>query len=222
MRQIICLISLILLSSFCHGQSFDKQMQKTVSLSNSFKIRAGMVENFGNFSTYTLLSLSRKGKTIFIDTTNKTEYEFGDSLYPMVNTTGDNSFEVLVEVNDRPNKNYLKRFQIRNDKLIKLDTLPTFFGKAKNLDKDNKLEYAGLWDWGEEWEDKTNQRRTVYNPIIYYELTPVGLKLDTSLTIEKNRTIYGEFKGYHYSERSSIRVNELGDRFKNEIKRIEH
>lgn len=221
MRKIIIWTIVTLISGISNGQPLDNQNQKTILLNNSFKIKVSGIEDSDNFAIYTLFILLRNDKTIYTDTTNKTEYEFGDTLYPMVHMTGGNSFEILVEVNDRPNKNYLKRFQIVNDRLIKVDTLPTFFCKAKNLDNDASLEYAAIWDYGEEWDDSMNQRLTVYNPIIYYELTPKGLQLDYSLTIEKNKMIYGKFKGYHYNEKLPTKVNDLGNKLTIEIKRIE-
>ncbi|MFZ4402226.1 MAG: hypothetical protein ACOYO1_19500 [Bacteroidales bacterium] len=220
MKQLILLIILTLTYFINYGQSFDKKNQKTVLLNNGFKIKVGGSENIGHFSTYAPFILTRNGKIIYLDSTNKTEYEFGDTLYPMIHKLIDNSFEILAEINDRPNKNYLKRFLIKNDKLIKLDTLPTFFCKAKNLDNDTTLEYAAIWEFGEEWDDSTNQRLTVYNPIIYYELTQKGLQLDSSLTIERNKMIYGKFYGYNYNERIAIKVSDLGDKLSNEIERI--
>jgi len=221
MKPFILNIFLIFIFIISHGQLPNKQIQKTVSLENNFKIEVGSKEEFDKLTTYTLFILSRNDKPIFTDS-SLTEYEFGDTLYPIVHKTGKNSFEILAEVNNRPNKNYLKRFQIIEYRLTKIDTLPTFFGKAKNLDNDPKLEYAGIWDYGEEWDDSLNQRLTVYNPIIYYELGAKGLQLDTSLTIEKNQMIYGAFKGYQYNERSSIKISDLGDRLIIEIARIEN
>lgn len=212
-KQIIILTILTLICSITYSQSLDRQIQKTILINNDFKIKTGGNEN-------TLFILSRNEKIIYLDTTNKTEYEFGDSLYPMIHKTGDNSFEILAEVNYRPFKNYLKRFQIKNDILIKVDTLPTFFCEVKNLDNDATLEYAGIWYYSEMWDDSTNQRLTVYNPIIYYEITLEGLRLDTLLTIEKNKMIYGAFKGYYYNGKLPIKVSDLGDKFENEINRI--
>ena len=220
MKRIITFLILTLICGINYGQSFDKQIQKTIILNNNFIIKVKGSEDFKNFTTYTQLILTRHNKIIYEDTTNKIEYEFGDSLYPIINKIGENAFEILTEVNDRPNKNYLKRFQIINDKLIKVDTLPTFFCTAKHLNNDSNLEYAGIWDYGEEWDDSTNQRLTVYNPIIYYKLTDTGLQLETTLTIEKNKMIYGKFMGYFYNENTPIRVSDLGNKLGNEIERI--
>ena len=220
MKRIITFLILTLICGINYGQSFDKQIQKTIILNNNFIIKVKGSEDFKNFTTYTQLILTRHNKIIYEDTTNKIEYEFGDSLYPIINKIGENAFEILTEVNDRPNKNYLKRFQIINDKLIKVDTLPTFFCTAKHLNNDSNLEYAGIWDYGEEWDDSTNQRLTVYNPIIYYKLTDTGLQLETTLTIEKNTLIYGEFKGYFYNGNTHIRVSDLGNKLDYEIDRI--
>lgn len=185
-------------------------------------ISCGDSENFSNFTTFTTCKLTRKGKKIYEDKKGNTEYVFADSLYPLIVFTGNNSYQVLIEINDRPSKNYLKCLVINNGQLIRVDTLPTFFAKAKNLDADSLIEFAGILDYGVEWTDDKNQLLISYNPIIYYELTPKGLRLDSALTTTKNTAIYRQFHGYRYSERFTIEVSALGDRLMKEIARIEN
>ena len=196
--------------------SIDKQVQKTIKLDNDFEIKVGQKEDFETFETYTLFILTHKNKQLYIDT-SMTEYEFGDKLYPIVRKLDKETFEILVEVNDRPSKNYLKYLKVQQDKIVRTEELPTFISKASNLDTDDNLELAGFWDWGEVYGD--NGELTVYNPIIYYELKPDGIILDSTLTINKNKEIYGDFHGFKYSEKVEIRTSETKKR-DNEIDRI--
>lgn len=46
--------------------------------------------------------------------------------------------------------------------------------------------------------------------------------LDTLLTIEKNQAIYGEFKGFYFSERKAVSYKKTNDKFEEELKRIEN
>ena len=185
--------------------SFDKQIQKTIKIGNDFEIKVGQKEDFKKFETYTLFILTHKNKELYIDT-SLTEYEFGDKLYPIVKQLDQETFEILVEVNDRPSKNYLKYFKVHQDKIVNTEKLPTFISNSSNLDTDDNLEFAGFWDWGETWGD--NGSLTAYNPIIYYELKPSGITLDSNLTISKNKEIYGDFHGFKYNENVEIKTSE--------------
>ncbi|MFM6953085.1 MAG: hypothetical protein ACKOXR_08120, partial [Bacteroidota bacterium] len=149
--------------------SIDQQVQKTIKLDNDFEIKVGQKEDFEKFETFTLFILTHKNKQLYLDT-SLTEYEFGDKLYPIVRQLDNETFEILVEVNDRPNKNYLKYFKVHQDKIVSSEKLPTFISKSSNLDTDDNSEFAGFWDWGETSGD--NGSLVVYNPIIYYDLRP--------------------------------------------------
>lgn len=100
------------------------KVTKTILLDFGFKVALGQEEDFETFKTYSFFKLTKSGKVVYVDTL--LEYEFGDKLYPIVLQTGKNKFELLFEINDRPNKNYLKRIIIKNDKVIMTDSLPTF------------------------------------------------------------------------------------------------
>lgn len=221
-NRIVAVTIMILFPLFCFTQMVKKEIKVQVLFDNNFKIFVSNDENINNnLTTYTSFFLQHNNKIIFTDTTNKSEYDFSDTLYPMLFKIDKNSFELLVEINDRPNKNYLKRFYIKNDKIIKTDKLPTFICKGKKLNKAANLYFVGFWDHGEEWENEKNEMCTAYNPILYYSLTSNRLKLDTRLTIKKNFFIYGSFKGFNYDEKKPIKLKDLGNKFINEIKRVE-
>lgn len=169
---------------------------KEINLDYGFKISIGQEEVFGKLTIYSSFKLIKNGRAIYIDSLN--EYEFGNELYPIVMKTGINSYELLFEINNRPSKNYLKRLYVKNDSVYNVDKLPTFVGKPKDIDNDGILEYAGFWDNAQVWGDDNNI--TAYNPILYYELKTNGLVLDRPLTIQKNKTIYGNFHGFIFSE----------------------
>jgi len=96
---------------------------ETLELNFGFTVTLGEREDYGNdFTTYSYFKLERNNTVIYID--SSTEYQFDTDIFPIVLQTGDNSFELLFEVNDRPNKNYLKRLFVSNDKLIKQDNIP--------------------------------------------------------------------------------------------------
>ncbi len=188
--------------------------QKTKKLDNGFEIQVGDEEDYEKFKTYTLFKLSHNGSVIYMDS-SLTEYEFGDKKYPIVFPLGRHKFEVLVEVNDRPNKNYLKLFRIESNKLIAVEQLPTFISYPSDLDSDGEIEYAGFWDYPQVSGDET-----AYNPILYYQLTDDGLKLDSTLTIEKNTVIYGKFSGYKFTEAVIVPTSTF-QAHEAEVKRIE-
>jgi hypothetical protein len=189
---------------------------KTIKLDFDFIVYVGQVEDFDNFQTYTFFQLTRNNTTIFADS-SLTEYEFGNKLFPIIIKTGDNSFELLFEINDRPNKNYLKRLFIKDNKLEKQDKLPTFEGNPIDVNHDGIEEYVGFWDYSQVWG--ANNNITAYNPILFYSLTTKGLMIDSSLTRERNEVIYGKFLGFAFSEKHEQPTSVI-EIFENELKRI--
>ncbi len=189
---------------------------KTIKLDFDFIVSVGQEEDFEKFKTYTYFQLTRNNTTIFIDS-SLTEYEFGNNLFPIIIKTGNNSFELLFEINDRPNKNYLKRLFIKDNKLVRQDKLPTFESKPIDINQDGIKEYAGFWDYSQTWGE--NYSLTAYNPILYYSVTTTGLKLDSTLTRERNEMIYGNFYGFSFNENDEQPISVL-EKFEQELKRI--
>ena len=196
--------------------AFKPTEKKTINLVYGFKVTAGQAEDFGNFSTYTYFELTKDNKKIYIDS-SLTEYEFGDKLYPIVLKTNADGYELLFEVNDRPNKNYLKRLFVKNDSVFREDKLPTFIAKPKDVDNDGTKEYAGYWDYAQVWG--ANNNLTAYNPIIFYKVCKNGLQLDSALTIKINKAIYGKFFGFKFSEEAEQPTSSL-KLFKKEINEL--
>ncbi|MDB5122306.1 MAG: hypothetical protein JWP94_435 [Mucilaginibacter sp.] len=196
------------------AQNFAKE--KTIALNSDFSLHLSKGEDFGNFSTYSTLFVFHAGKRVFSDTTR--EYEFGDRLYPIINKLNTNSYEILLEVNDRPNKNYLMHIMVSNNKIVKKSKLPTFIARAADLAGNKTLEYAGFWGYSEIWGD--HNELTDYNPILYYKVTKDGIKIDTVLTIQKNTAIYGKFRGFEDDTNKPVPVT-TAKKFAAEIKRIE-
>ena len=189
---------------------------KTIKLDFGFTLTVGQEEDFGKFKTYTFFQLTRNNTIVYIDS-SLTEYEFGNVLFPIILKTGENSFELLFEINDRPNKNYLKRLFIKDNKLVNQDKLPTFEAKPKDINKDGIKEYAGFWNYSQVWGD--NNDLTTYNPILYYSVTTIGLKLDSLLTKQRNEMIYGKFYGFSFSENYE-QPKSAAEKFGQELKLI--
>ena len=150
-------------------------------------------------------ALKHNNKIIYRDTTDDglaySYYSMPQTkkLYPIWIPVGHVNGELIVAFNNRPSKELARRFTIANSVVIKIDTLLAFDGPARDIDKDGKLEFAGIQDYGEEWMDKQGRRRASYNPTLYYEVRPTGLVLDSALTESKARAQYGKFWGFSYS-----------------------
>lgn len=196
--------------------SLDKNEKLVMNLTNGFVIAAGDCEDFESFKTYYSILITRYGSVVYEDK-EFVEYEFGDKLYPILLETGKNKFELLLEVNDRPLRNYLERLTILNDKVIRMDTLPTFISKPNDYDKDGVKEFAGYWAHIEPWG--VNEELISYNPINFYELSKDGLALDSSLTITVNQKIYGGFYGYRFNVNMEMPIGVL-KKFDEEIEKI--
>ena len=214
-------ITIILFSIFSilFDKKFDVksnifQANLILKLDYGFSIKFSDVDDYKTFKVYKQVELFNNGAKVFSD--NKLEYEVNGK--PTIIAIDATTFEILLEVNDRPNKNYIKLLRITNNKIISENKLPTFITKASNLDNDKLLEYAGFWDYGEVWGD--NNELTAYNPILYYEITKDGIKLDSTLTIKKNTEIYKKFGGFEYNEKNPVSIK-LSEKFNNEVERIE-
>lgn len=160
-------------------------------------------------------TIKRNGKIIYRDTADdglKYDYYAMPStkkLYPMWIPTGEGNGELLVAFDNRPSLELARRFHIFKGKVAKIDTLITFNGPAKDWDHDGKLEYNGIADFGEEWDDAQGHHRLAYNPRLYYEIRPAGLVLDSALTELNARADYGVFLGFHYAETPGVLASKL-------------
>jgi len=213
MNRLLSFCTILLLFTSCKS-AVDNE--KYVSIIKAYKLSVEKIIETKDYWYYQNLKFLKGNQIIYRDT-SKTTYSFDNKLYPYIHQSP-NSIEVLIEVDDRPSKNYLRHFKLENGKVIELDRLPTLVCEPKNLDSDNTLEIAGYWDYSQIWGD--NSDITAYNPLIYYEMTSKGIQLDTTLTININSEIYGQFSGYYFSE--SIEVStKTTDKLGEEIKRIE-
>lgn len=199
--------------NFSPKSNIDKEIQKVIKLDYDFEINVGHEEEIG---MYSLFILKHKSKHIYLDSSS-CEYEFSDKLFPIIKQLSKETFVILVEVNDRPNKNYLSYFKVHKDRIIEIGKLPTFITNASNLDTDKHLEFAGLWIWNETWGE--NGTLTAYNPILYYELNQKGITLDSALTILKNKEIFGDFYIFKYDENIEMSTS-VCKKQSDEIKRI--
>ncbi len=155
-----------------------------------------------------ILLIKQHERVIYTDTTADFLYEepFKSSIYPLWVPTGKGAGELLLEVQSPPDLGLARRFFIRQGQVIKTDTLPIFEQKARNLDNDPHPELGGRRYSGEQWDDRKGHYFTSYSPILYYEMRPAGLVLDTALTKRKAIAQYGVFRGFGYSAKPGIRI----------------
>jgi hypothetical protein len=107
--------------------------------------------------------------------------------------------------------------KVQRNQPVQSDSLPLFIAEAANLDEDRAPERAGYWGNGEVWGE--NNAITAYNPILYYEQSPEGLRLDSALTRTKNQSIYGNFHGFGLGKAIPVPAAWLG-KFDQEVRRI--
>lgn len=194
----------------------EEQHLKRIDLAHGFFVLIGREEDLGEFSTYSYFELKRNQTSILVDS-SLTEYVFENKLFPVLIQTSADNFQLLFEINDRPNKNYLKRFFIKNNKFFAKDMLPLFESKAMDLNDDGIKEYIGYWGYSEIYGE--NDEFTNYDPILYYSVKENGLFLDSILTKQRNELIYGKFYGYSFDGEVKLPVKVI-ENFEQELKRI--
>ena len=162
-----------------------------------------------------ILTIKRHNKVIYLDTADDgLRYDYyamptTKKLYPIWIPTGEDAGELLIAFNNRPFKELAQRFLIQDNRIVKIDTLLTFNGPAKDYDRDGKMEFAGFYGYGEEWDDEKGQHRIMYVPTLYYEVRPTGLVLDSALTKRKTLAEYGVFQGFKDVGQPGILVRQL-------------
>ena len=211
-RKILTIVTLLVMISELACQNHKPDL--FLKLKNGIELKAKPAYPDQDNTTFNYLEIFQNGKMIFKDTT-LTEYILENSLYPKLYDFK-NHFELLIEIDNRPNKNEIYKFLIENNKLVKIDTLPTFLTIPKDLDNDKKLEYAGFWDYVAVWGDSI--KVTDYNPIVFYEITKNGITLDSLTTIIVNTNIYGKFYGFYINE--NVEIPYKDSKFSMEIKKI--
>ena len=211
--QILIFITYLILPNILTAQTPKADLY--LKLADEFELKAKPAYPDEDIFTFNHFEIFQNGKILFKDTT-LTEYTIQDSLYPKLYNFK-NHIELLIETDERPNKNLVYGFCIKEGEIDKIDTFPTFLTRPKDLDYDNKLEYAGFWDHGEVWENSIVM--TNYNPIVFYEITENGIILDSLTTIAVNTHIYGKFYGFYFNEQIEFPYEE-NSLFLKEIERI--
>ena len=165
------------------------------------------------------LTLMKDHKKVFGDTNNQ---YIKDEVYPLLLHFGMGHDEILLRFGDAPSLDEVIRLFIKDNSLVKIDTLPSFDRGASDLAGDGKPRFAAIWDLRQEWDDSLGVQLTTYEPILYYKLTDLGLILDSTMTRSANKRIYGKFYGYEPTEEKSFPAARVNRRFASEWKRIKN
>jgi hypothetical protein len=206
MRSNILLLLVISFHSFSQKLSHSEK----INLGHGFRL----VGNFSDDFVYNKISVFRDGIFIFSDNTH--EFFRNKISFQKVYSFKNNTFAILIERLEAPNKNLLYCYNIEYNKLKKKDILPLFIALPKNLDGDSNLEVAGFRDNFQMKNDST----IGYEPIIFYEFTNYGIQLDKTLIISKNKSIYGKFYGYEINETLDFYSPKILQKLELEISRI--
>jgi hypothetical protein len=168
-----------------------------IVFSNRIKLTGKHSNDFGGTS-FKPISILFDNKVIYRDSLN--EYwltGYASKQYPKLLKCADGSYQLLIEVDERPNENELTRLTIYQNGNIIQDRLPIFNWSPTDIDNDGKLEVSGILTNG---ETIASGDTAFYNPTLIYKLTDNCLSLDSLATIEKNKKIWGQFYGYYYND----------------------
>ncbi len=183
-----------------NGTSLSEVMKDTTvySLDTTMYIGKGFEiyckqDEFSDNENGSLLVVKHNNKPVYINRSNF--FVLNDSLNPTIIELGDDLFEIFLEIDDRPNRNFLQMLKIQLDKVIDSQKIPKFFHNPYQI-VNGKCLFVGMWDYSEGWTNGKDSVYSTYNPYLYYEITKTGIVLDSAVTRKINKEIYGDFYGY--------------------------
>ncbi len=124
-------------------------------------------------------------------------------ILPIVRKLDNSNIEVLMGIK-APEIDKIKRLIFDNNEIVVNDTLPLFSGNHKNIDDDNFVEFAGFLNKFESY--CSNCDSAYYNPLLYYEMHPMGFKLDTTATLKWIESHYEQNLGFLPDKTKIVRL----------------
>jgi len=165
-----------------------------VSLSSCNQEEKENINNNKEIKLGSNIEIWKEDTRLYKDTT-QTEYRFlCDSAFTKVRQLKDGRFEILLEVFDAPDLDKLFAIYLKGNKYAGKEIFPYFEKPPSNMDDDGNLECSGVMDIIDAYENSDDS--CYYNPTLYYEITDLGIKLDSALTIKKNKEYWGDFYGF--------------------------
>jgi hypothetical protein len=192
MRQIFIIIFVTLISCSSKNGADSVESCPTFDFSkkvDKYDVRASYADCEPDWKLH--LKILNGDKVVF-KADSLMEFEFNDRSWPDFLKISDTKDQILLEVNDRPNSNYILCITLDNNTVVSASKFHSFDYEPKDFDNDGQLEYAG---YPYTVEGYTNDS-TYYNPIQYVEKGLGGFRVDTTLTRQVNLKFYGEFPGH--------------------------
>lgn len=129
----------------------------------------------------------------------KKEYQ---SLRPI-----EGGYELLLYVNQRPDKDNLLLLKFSEDKLLTQEYIPEFDIQEEALSKYGKFKFAGMMHYYQPIGE--NGELMPYIPIMVYDYdAKKGISFDKESTERSNARAYGKYMGKNYSEDFGLFENE--------------
>ena len=196
---VIIILGNILLGFFCFSSSGSNNVlakkDTIIYFSKHIRVVGHRSKEFG-WTSFNPIEIFLDENQIFRDT--KKEYWLSgleSNQYPRLLECVDGSFQLLIEVDERPNQNELQLFSISKNGQIQHNEVPIFNWNPRDIDHNGKLEVMGVLTNG---ETIAKGDTALYNPTLVYELSNRCLMLDSSATIKINDV--GKFHGYYYND----------------------
>ena len=136
------------------------------------------------------LKCKMDGQLIYTAGPNE-EFEFQNRIWEAAKEIGENSFQLLLELNDRPDKNKIILLTVKDKKLVDKKIIPTFDTCIYRPDKTK--EFSGQLEYPEAMD---NIHQTQYIPTLFYVDKPTGIVLDSAKTMVFNKSKWGKFYGF--------------------------
>ena len=138
------------------------------------------------------LTVYAKGRAIFADTNHL--FSTAQGILPLVRPISSNRYEILLGVAQGYEHSTVLRLIANHTGILQQDTLPMFDSSYTDIDDDMAVEFGGFLLPHNTYCSHCDS--TYYNPMLIYEASHNGFRLDEVATYDWIIAHYGIFHGF--------------------------
>ena len=171
-------------------------------LPNGYSFVCDSSEDFDKFKVYSSCKIAHNNLNI-LKFDSMTEFEVTRGYPEGISHSG--IYSLNLYLNDRPLRDKIVSISIKNNRVMKIDTLPLFPMYPFSIDSTHIDYVAWIRDLYE-----ISDNKIPYSPVLFYRCDSGSFIFDKDLTKSVNAKIYGKYYGAQYSEKHEFPLNSVG------------